>query len=247
MNNFAIAVSIGLQYGVPLDEFVEAFTFTRFEPAGRVEGNDLIKMSTSIIDYLFRELAISYLGRDDLAHGNPDQLELLPDDMGSGANEGAPPPAAEVMRRAVKKVASNGYVRSRFTVFQGGQATGTDGAPSAMHDSVAVADAVQEIVRGESTLMTSEAIAETAVMSGAGLTGAGVAELTSARANEALSVAAAALDAVEDKVDTRAKQSIEARMKGYEGDPCGECGNFTLVRNGTCMKCDTCGSTSGCS
>lgn len=242
MNNFAIAVSIGLQYGVPLEEFVEAFTFTRFEPAGRVEGNDLIKMSTSIIDYLFRELAISYLGRDDLAHGNPDQLELLPDDMGSGANEGAPPPAAEVMRRAVKKVASNGYVRSRFTVFQGGQATGTDGAPSAMHGSVAVAEAIPEIVRGESTLMTSEAIAETAVMSGAGVT-----ELTSARANEALSVAAAALDAVEDKVDTRAKQSIEARMKGYEGDPCGECGNFTLVRNGTCMKCDTCGSTSGCS
>src|SRR3546814_16340463 len=68
MNNFAIAISIGLQYGVPLEEFVEAYTFTRFEPNGIVEGNDAIKMSTSILDYLFRELAISYPGRNDLAH-----------------------------------------------------------------------------------------------------------------------------------------------------------------------------------
>ena len=65
MNNFAIAVSIGLQYGVPLDEFVEAFTFTRFEPQGLVTGNDTIKMATSILDYIFRELAISYLDRHD--------------------------------------------------------------------------------------------------------------------------------------------------------------------------------------
>ena len=68
MNNFAIAVSIGLQYGVPLDEFVEAFTFTRFEPQGLVTGNDTIKMATSILDYIFRELAISYLDRNDLGH-----------------------------------------------------------------------------------------------------------------------------------------------------------------------------------
>ena len=71
MNNFAIAISIGLQYGVPLEEFVEAFTFTRFEPSGMVEGNDAIKMATSILDYIFRELAISYLGRTDLAHVQP--------------------------------------------------------------------------------------------------------------------------------------------------------------------------------
>jgi ribonucleoside-diphosphate reductase alpha chain len=67
MNNFAIAISIGLQYGVPLDEFVDAFVYTRFEPAGPVTGNDTIQSATSILDYLFRELAISYLGRDDLA------------------------------------------------------------------------------------------------------------------------------------------------------------------------------------
>ena len=68
MNNFAIAISLGLQYGVPLDEYVEAFTFTKFEPAGMVQGNDAIKNATSILDYVFRELAVSYLGRHDLAH-----------------------------------------------------------------------------------------------------------------------------------------------------------------------------------
>jgi len=72
INNFAIAVSIGLQYGVPLEEFVDAFVFTRFEPAGEVEGNDSIRHATSILDYLFRELAVSYLGRDDLAEVQPD-------------------------------------------------------------------------------------------------------------------------------------------------------------------------------
>src|SRR5881227_2644161 len=86
MNNFAIAISIGLQYGVPLEEFVEAFTFTRFEPSGLVEGNDAIKMATSILDYLFRELAISYLGRNDLAHVQP--TDLQPDAMGKGVKEG---------------------------------------------------------------------------------------------------------------------------------------------------------------
>jgi ribonucleoside-diphosphate reductase alpha chain len=68
MNNFAIAISLGLQYGVPLEEYVDAFTFTRFEPAGMVQGNDAIKNATSILDYIFRELAVSYLARHDLAH-----------------------------------------------------------------------------------------------------------------------------------------------------------------------------------
>src|SRR6266446_3674044 len=80
MNNFAIGISLGLQYGVPLEEFVEAFTFTRFEPSGVVEGNETIKMATSILDYLFRELAISYLGRNDLAHVGP--ADLMPDTVG---------------------------------------------------------------------------------------------------------------------------------------------------------------------
>src|SRR5271166_2356081 len=74
MNNFAIAVSLGLQYGVPLDEYVEAFTFTRFEPAGLVQGNDRIKNATSILDYIFRELGVSYLSRNDLAHVDPSEI-----------------------------------------------------------------------------------------------------------------------------------------------------------------------------
>ena len=85
MHNFAIAISMGLQYGVPLEEFVESFTFTRFEPSGIVEGNDAIKMATSILDYIFRELAISYLDRGDLAHVQPG--DLLPDAVGKGEAE----------------------------------------------------------------------------------------------------------------------------------------------------------------
>ena len=91
MNNFAIAVSVGLQYGVPLEEFVEAFTFTRFEPAGMVQGNDSIKNATSILDYIFRELAISYLNREDLAHtpsiANKDAAEEKQEDEGAAAKE----------------------------------------------------------------------------------------------------------------------------------------------------------------
>jgi len=113
MNNFAIAISIGLQYGVPLEEFVEAFTFTRFEPSGIVEGNDAIKMATSILDYLFRELAISYLDRGDLAHVQPG--DLMPDTVGKGEAE------SNLMRRA----ASNGFVRHKLTVLDGGAGQST--------------------------------------------------------------------------------------------------------------------------
>src|SRR5262249_41863701 len=123
MNNFAIAISLGLQYGVPLEEFVEAFTFTRFEPAGVVEGNDAIKMATSILDYIFRELAISYLGRNDLAHVEP--ADLLPDTIGKGAaaetnvRDRGSDAGAEV-GAMMQRVASNGFVRNKLTVFQGG-------------------------------------------------------------------------------------------------------------------------------
>ena len=89
INNFAIAVSLGLQYGVPLEEYVDAFTFTRFEPAGPVQGNDSIKYSTSILDYVFRELAVSYLSRFDLAHVDPSETGF--DALGKGENEGKAP------------------------------------------------------------------------------------------------------------------------------------------------------------
>ena len=88
MNNFAVSISIGLQYGVPLDEFVDAFVFTRFDPAGPVTGNDSVKSATSILDYLFRELGVSYLGRDDLANADSDQLNA--DGLGRGSADGTP-------------------------------------------------------------------------------------------------------------------------------------------------------------
>ncbi len=204
MNNFAIAVSIGLQYGVPLEEFVEAYTFTRFEPSGMVEGNDAIKMATSILDYLFRELAISYLGRNDLAHVQPDDLRH--DSLGKGEAQADLEKAAE---KVVEAYASAGYVRGNFRVFEGGilAATGTDGmvAPTASMETSAAA-------------VTSGAVTGSVTVSAA----------TSAS-------------------NTRMARIQQARMKGYEGDSCPECGNFTLVRNGTCLKCDTCGSTTGCS
>ncbi len=116
INNFAIAVSIGLQYGVPLEEFVEAFTFTRFEPSGMVEGNDMIAVSTSVLDYIFRELAISYLGREDLAQAA--DSDLLPDSIGRGHREGDLPKegsaASEAALNLIRKIASKGYIRSKF-------------------------------------------------------------------------------------------------------------------------------------
>ncbi|MBN1524383.1 MAG: adenosylcobalamin-dependent ribonucleoside-diphosphate reductase [Spirochaetales bacterium] len=139
INNFAIAISLGLQYGVPLEEYVDAFTFTRFEPNGIVRGHENIKMTTSVIDFIFRDLAFSYLKRSDLVQVKPDDL-IATTTMESGA-----------------AVAANGNGNSHTN-------------------------------------------------------------------------------------DART-----ARSFGYEGDPCPECGHFTLVRNGTCLKCETCGGTTGCS
>lgn len=201
MNNFAIAVSVGLQYGVPLEEFVDAFTFTKFEPAGMVQGNDSIKNATSILDYVFRELAVSYLDRTDLAHVKPEGAAF--DDIGKGdAQEGLSnlselsDGAASKSLEVLKQISSTGYLRKRLpqdlVVFQGGNVAPLNGG-------VDPVEALQTLVPETSTPDTG--------------------------------------------LDARTK----AKMQGYEGDPCGECGNYTLVRNGTCMKCNTCGGTSGCS
>ena len=208
MNNFAIAVSVGLQYGVPLEEFVDAFTFTKFEPAGLVQGNDSIKNATSILDYIFRELAVSYLDRTDLAHVKPAGASF--DALGHGEDEGVSNirelsgEAASRSLDVLKQISSTGYLRKRLpqelVVLQGGQGTGPAGFAGG--DMAAAVDAT--------TIEAAEAA----------LAGS----------------AATALDA-----------RTKARMQGYEGEACGECGNYTLVRNGTCMKCNTCGSTSGCS
>ncbi len=215
MNNFAIAISIGLQYGVPLEEYVEAFTFTRFEPSGMVDGNDAIKMATSVLDYIFRELAISYLGRNDLAHVEP--ADIMPDSLGTGDGQGDLPEdaVAETMRR----FASKGFVRNQLLVVNGGAANGTTGMAAGGGSKT----------QTTSTTVTTSSVTQELVGS------AGTAE------------AVAVETAVFREVDTRLERVREARMKGYEGDSCGECGNFTLVRNGTCLKCATCGSTSGCS
>src|SRR6202045_981143 len=122
LNNFAIAVSLGLQYGVPLDEYVDAFTFTRFEPSGPVQGNDSIKYATSILDYVFRELAVSYLERFDLAHVDPSESNF--DALGKGVEEGKVPDASHS-----SKFISKGITRSRtdkLVVMHGGGDTQTD-------------------------------------------------------------------------------------------------------------------------
>ena len=182
MNNFAIAVSLGLQHGVPLEEYVEAFTFTRFEPNGPVVGHENIKMATSIIDYIFRELAVSYLGRYDLAQVQPStaidamgpdtivEPEYIDEEEGEIRYNPPPRPAltSTPMPRPAVPVAA------------------AVGAPSAGAMQRGAAQPVAERVR-------------------------------------------------------------EAVIKGYSGDACGTCGQFMLVRNGTCLKCDSCGATSGCS
>ncbi len=154
LNSFAVAVSLGLQYGVPLEEYVDAFVFSRFEPNGMVYGHDNIKMSTSVLDFIFRDLALSYLKRDDLVQVKPDDL-----------------------------IATN----------TNGRRNGDKPGPA-----------------------TSEPAAEHT-------------EQTAAEQPAAAAYAAA------------------ARIQGYEGDPCPVCGHFTMIRNGTCLKCMTCGTTTGCS
>jgi ribonucleoside-diphosphate reductase alpha chain len=219
MNNFAIAVSTGLQYGVPLEKFVEAFTFTRFEPAGLVQGNQSIKNATSILDYVFRELAVSYLGRHDLAHVEASDIGF--DALGKGVEDGSAPPPAPVQVPAAR-VLSSGFVRRQNLNLRNVvvMPTGTSGTTA----SASPAHALQ-MRAAESYGSSALAVAEVHVH-----------------------------EHHEDHVHVHAAPQVmeldrrtEARMKGYEGDNCSECGNYTMVRNGTCLKCDTCGSTSGCS
>ena len=110
MNNFAIAISLGLQYGVPLDEFVNAYLETKFEPSGKVEGNDRILSATSILDYIFRELAISYLNREDLAHTpSIGGVDKVPDEKSDEINEDQ-----NQFLKIVKDISSKGFLRSNY-------------------------------------------------------------------------------------------------------------------------------------
>ncbi len=221
MNNFAIAISLGLQYGVPLDEYVDAFTFTRFEPAGLVLGNDTIKNATSVLDYIFRELAVSYLGRNDLAHVEPADLSA------TALSEGDDQP--ELPGLAATRVVSRGFTRGQLN--QG--------------DSVMV-------VRGNTVMAVDAEMLVQATSTHQAATQNTVASLqhtvtTAFARGETTAVLGAATATIVGGARSKADQRLEARIKGYEGESCGECHNFTLVRNGTCLKCETCGSTSGCS
>ena len=187
MNCFAIAISLGLQHGVPLEEFVEAFVFTRFEPNGPVKLNDRIKMSTSIIDYIFRELAVTYLDRYDLAQVKEEDLRMdsmKKDDMDPECSE----EEADLDALARSSVLTEHLPIRRNSGKGNGHGNG----------------------HGHSVARQVEITRETLTL-------------------------------------TEIKNAKDAKVKGYEGDPCPECKQFTMVRNGTCLKCVTCGATSGCS
>ncbi|RFB04642.1 vitamin B12-dependent ribonucleotide reductase [Parvularcula marina] len=197
MNNFAIAISLGLQYGVPLEEFVDAYLFTRFEPAGPVQGNDRIKNATSILDYIFRELAISYMGRNDLGHV-PEEGSVF--DVGQGVD-------AEGVQEEAQRLISKGFSRAstmdNLVVLRGGEfdrlRKERESAPASNDDAAEPAGppAPDPGTRG--------------------------------------------------RLADPNRERDEALTKGYEGDACTNCGQFTMVRNGTCLRCDSCGHSSGCS
>ncbi len=218
MNCFAIAISLGLQHGVPLEEFVEAFLFSRFEPNGMVSGNKSIKMSTSIIDYIFRELAITYLGRTDLAHVSDEDLrgDTLGTPDGESIEYEDEEPATSLITGQVTTASRKpddihtDHLQFPFTDGGNGNSHGGNGSGQQM-ENTAAAHSNQE---------------PSAVYEYAGTQGPS--------------------NGQEGQRELRLKIR-NARLKGFEGDMCGECGQFTMVRNGTCLKCTTCGATSGCS
>ncbi len=194
MNCFAISISLGLQHGVPLEEFVDAFVYTRFEPNGIVIGNPNIKMTTSIIDYIFRELAVTYLGRNDLAHISSDtELKTSPIDAISKLDNEADFDEEEIYSERIIE-------EKRPPV----QANPTPEVPPA--------NPVQmQSPGGQMSMQTAGVPSKSKTKNGS-------------------------LEIIK-----------EAKMKGYTGDICQSCGSLTMVRNGTCLKCTTCGDTSGCS
>jgi len=173
LNNFAIAISLGLQHGVPLEEYIDAFVFTRFEPSGMVTGNQRIKMATSIIDYIFRELAVTYLGRNDLSHVDESEINN----------------------------------------------------PKSGHSSVAEPEYISEELISERMINLDKS-------------NVSVKPSTKSSGNG---------NGVKTQVLKMSKKIQEARTLGYTGEICPDCQSLTMVRNGTCLKCETCGATTGCS
>lgn len=178
LNCFAISISLGLQHGVPLEEFTDAFVFTRFEPSGIVTGNDKIKMATSVIDYIFRELAVTYLGRNDLSHVDSDEI------------------STKASRGIVKKLAEPEFVSEEI-----------------------ISERLVELDKDNFENYSSPGSSQNTIIK----------------------------DRVTHTVNTMTAKVKQAIENGYTGDICPECQSITMVRNGTCLKCMTCGSTTGCS
>ncbi len=196
MNGFAIAISLGLQYGVPLEEFVDSFTFTKFEPNGVVQGHDRIKMVTSVMDYIFRDLAIHYLDRSDLAHVS----------------------AEDIIKESSSKPPS---VKNSSTDNQYEE----DSNQNFSEDSRNFKNAFKKVSLPNRSISNSDIQLST----------------KEEQTNKQKSVGVQPLQKTTEKI------LLEAKIKGYEADACSECLNHTLVRNGSCLKCNTCGSTTGCS
>ena len=175
LNNFAISISLGLQHGVPLEEFVDAFIFTRFEPSGPVSGHRRIKMSTSVIDYIFRELAVTYLSREDLAHVDEEEATKTSSDH---------------LRFVEPEFEDEEVISERMIILE------KEPIPINIPEPVTVSSSSRKV---NSSVLAMQ------------------------------------------------KERQKAKERGYTGDICPECGSMTMVRNGTCLKCNTCGSTTGCS
>jgi ribonucleoside-diphosphate reductase alpha chain len=228
MNCFAIAVSLALQYGVPLEEFVDAFVFTRFEPNGPVQGHDKVKMVTSVIDYVFRDLAINYLDRNDLSQVVAEDLR---NDTVIGSERDEAPLFAEAEAEDTDEIPPS----------SGGGSSSTSGPAAHLVATAPVAAVAAGIAPADpSFLVKSNGNGHGHSHSNGNGAGNG-------HSNGNGHGAAVATPRSGTAVIPKALASRQARLKGYEGDPCNECGQFMLVRNGTCLKCNGCGATSGCS
>ncbi len=213
MNSFAIAISLGLQHGVPLEKFVELFTFTRFEPNGMVQGNPHIKMATSVTDYIFRELAISYLGRTDLAHVSPEDLRH--DTLGKAPRNSEVEYTSEDEETIIHDADEEIYDPRELR-------------PETQHFTPLPTDI-------DSREVPKLVSADKSSPRGGGAT----ATVAAPHAKPKM--------VIRPNILSKTELARQAKLKGYVGESCGNCGSWTLVRNGTCLKCESCGTTTGCS
>ena len=237
MNCFAIAVSLGLQHGVPLEEYVDAFVFTRFDPAGPTRGHDNIKMATSVIDYIFRDLGLSYLGRTDLVQVKPEELYAGVTTQGEPEGEPAPAPEAPTPAVAASDHAVHYIPGKHGRRVSKGHSKGLTMSGLAPH-----------VVAKDEVVVTLEGAVDYARNGTNGhANGKSNGNGKTNGTNGSSGNSGDAVHSLHAQTQALAETIQIARLKGYEGDACSDCGNFTLTRNGSCMKCATCGATTGCS